>query len=105
MEIVINIDDKLYNRIKYLEPKADTMLDELMRSIQSGTPLPEHTAIIALEHELQTSNWVEELKDYREHEFCRHCEERDTYIFDEPCKSCKIHFVKRRETNTDEDSN
>ena len=42
MQIVIKIDDKLYNRIKYLEPKADTMLDELMRSIQSGTPLPEH---------------------------------------------------------------
>ena len=47
MEIVIKIDDKLYNRIKYLEPKADTMLDELMRSIQSGTPLPEgHGRII-----------------------------------------------------------
>lgn len=47
MEIVIKIDDKLYNRIKYLEPKADTMLDELMRSIQSGTPLPKgHGRII-----------------------------------------------------------
>lgn len=42
MKIVIKIDDKLYNRIKYLEPKANTMLDELMRNIQSGTPLPEH---------------------------------------------------------------
>lgn len=42
IEIVIKIDDRLYSRIKYLEPKADTMLDELMRSIQSGTPLPEH---------------------------------------------------------------
>lgn len=40
MQIVIGIDDKLYNRIKYLEPKADTMLDELMRSVQNGTPLP-----------------------------------------------------------------
>lgn len=40
MEIVIDIDDKIYNRIKYLEPKANTMLDELMRSIQNGTPLP-----------------------------------------------------------------
>ena len=40
MKIVIEIDDKLYNRIKYLEPKADAMLDKLMRSIQNGTPLP-----------------------------------------------------------------
>ena len=40
MQIVIEIDDKLYKRIKYLEPKANTMLDELMRSIQNGTPLP-----------------------------------------------------------------
>lgn len=40
MQIVIDIDDRLYNRIKYLEPKADTMLDEFMRSIQKGTPLP-----------------------------------------------------------------
>lgn len=38
MQIVIDIDDKLYKRIKYLEPRADTMLDELMRSVQSGTP-------------------------------------------------------------------
>ena len=42
MQIVIDIDDKLYKRIKYLEPRADTMLDELMRSVQSGTPLPKH---------------------------------------------------------------
>lgn len=40
MKIVIDIDDKLYDRIKYLEPKADTMLDRLMRAIQNGTPLP-----------------------------------------------------------------
>ena len=40
MQIVIKIDDRLYNRIKYLEPKADTMLDRLMRIIQNGTPLP-----------------------------------------------------------------
>ena len=40
MQLVINIDDKLYNRIKYLEPRADSMLDELMRSVQNGTPLP-----------------------------------------------------------------
>lgn len=40
MQIVIDIDDKLYSRIKYLEPRADTMLDELMRSVQNGTPLP-----------------------------------------------------------------
>lgn len=39
MQIVIDIDDKLYKRIKYLEPKADTMLDELMRAIKNGTPL------------------------------------------------------------------
>ena len=40
MQVVIDIDDKLYNRIKCLEPKSDTMLDGLMRSIQNGTPLP-----------------------------------------------------------------
>ena len=39
MKIVIDIDDKLYNRIKYLEPHTNTMLDVLMRSVQKGTPL------------------------------------------------------------------
>ena len=38
--MVIEIDDNLYSQIKYLEPKANTMLDKLMRSIQNGTPLP-----------------------------------------------------------------
>ena len=46
MQIVIEIDDKLYKRIKYLEPRADTMLDELMRSVQNGTPLPNDAIII-----------------------------------------------------------
>lgn len=46
MQIVIEIDDKLYKRIKYLEPRADTMLDELMRSVQNGTPLPDDAIII-----------------------------------------------------------
>ena len=36
MKIVIEISDELYNRIKYFEP----MLDELMRSVEKGTPLP-----------------------------------------------------------------
>lgn len=40
MQILVEIDDKLYNRIKYLEPRANTMLDELMRSIQNSVPLP-----------------------------------------------------------------
>lgn len=40
MQIVIDIDEKLYTRIKYLKPKADTMLDNLMRGVQNGTPLP-----------------------------------------------------------------
>lgn len=40
MQVVIDIDDKLYNRIKCLEPKSNTMLDGLMRSVQNGTPLP-----------------------------------------------------------------
>ena len=39
MQIVIDINDKLYDRIKYLEPTADTMLDKLMKSVQNGTPL------------------------------------------------------------------
>ena len=46
MQIVIDIDDKLYNRIKYLEPRADTMLDKLMRSVQNSTPLPDDAIII-----------------------------------------------------------
>ena len=40
MQVVIDIDDKLYNRIKCLEPKSNTMLDGLMRSVQNGIPLP-----------------------------------------------------------------
>ena len=40
MQVVIETDDKLYNRIKYLEPKSNTMLDVLIRSVQNGTPLP-----------------------------------------------------------------
>lgn len=58
MKLVIDIDDKLYNRIKYLEPNADTMLDELMRSVQNGTPLPEpHGRLIdadALTEDIET---------------------------------------------------
>ena len=41
MQIVIEINDKTYERIKYLEPKADTLLDSLMMAIQNGTPLDE----------------------------------------------------------------
>lgn len=48
MQIVIEIDDNLYSQIKYLEPKANNMLDKLMRSIQNGTPLPKgHGKLIA----------------------------------------------------------
>lgn len=47
MEIVIKINDKLYERIKYLEPKADTMLDKLMRAVKNGTPLPKGHGRIA----------------------------------------------------------
>ncbi len=35
VEIVIKIDDKLYNRIKYLESKTTSTLDELMRSVRN----------------------------------------------------------------------
>lgn len=42
MKVVIDTDDKLYNRIKYLEPSSDTTLDELIRSVQSGTPLSDN---------------------------------------------------------------
>ena len=61
MQIVIDIDDKLYNRIKYLEPKANTMLDELMRSVQNGTPLP-NDAIIIDEKEQSDYVFVEKAK-------------------------------------------
>jgi hypothetical protein len=47
MQVVIEIDDKLYNRIKYLEPKSNTMLDVLMRSVQNGTLIPKGHGRIA----------------------------------------------------------
>lgn len=46
VELVIKIDDKLYDRIKYLEPKADTTLDKLMRSVQNGTLLPKGHGVL-----------------------------------------------------------
>ena len=54
----------------------------------------------ASEHR-QLAEWLRELKAYRERDFCHYCGERDTLIFDEPCKSCKIYFV-RREVNADD---
>ena len=42
MEIVIEIDDKLYERISYLEPRSSTILDRLLRAVQKGTPLPKN---------------------------------------------------------------
>lgn len=66
MKIVIELDDKLYNRIKYLEPKADTMLDELMRSIQSGTPLPKgHGRLIDEQHIIDRFKPVEKFEYWR----------------------------------------
>jgi hypothetical protein len=56
MQILVEIDDKLYNRIKYLEPKADTMLDVLMRSVQNGTPLPKGHGDLIDADEIQFEN-------------------------------------------------
>ena len=68
MKIVIDIDDKLYDRIKYLEPKADTMLDRLMRAIQNGTPLPK-------------GHWIEIAK-YSDGKHKIECSECGNHIFD-----------------------
>ncbi len=49
MKLLIDVDEKLYNRIKCLEPRSDSMLDILMRAVQSGK---------ALEQEPKTGRWV-----------------------------------------------
>ncbi len=49
----------------------------------------------AKEHR-QLAEWLRELKDYREHSFCKYCREEETAFTEEPCKSCKNLFVRRR---------
>lgn len=39
VKLIIEIPKPIYDRIKYLEPNADTMLDKLMRAVQNSTPL------------------------------------------------------------------
>lgn len=48
MQIVINISDNVYERIKYLEPNSNSnnLLDILMCSVQNGTPLTGHGDLI-----------------------------------------------------------
>lgn len=80
IEVVIEIEDKLYNRIKYLEPKADTMLDKLIRSVQNGTPLPKGHGRIgdldALREEV--SSWG--MNDYEPSDFIDLIDQADTII-------------------------
>jgi hypothetical protein len=63
MQIVINLDDKLYNRIKYLEPRANSMLDELMRSVQNGTLLPKGHGRLIDADEILNHAHIEEDED------------------------------------------
>ena len=42
MRLIIDIPDKVYNRVRSLEPRKDgvMILDTLMCAVQDGTPLP-----------------------------------------------------------------
>ena len=40
MQIKIDIPEKTYERITYLEPKGNSLLDVLMRAVSNGVPLP-----------------------------------------------------------------
>jgi hypothetical protein len=67
MQVVIDIDDKLYNRIKCLEPKSNTMLDGLMRSVQNGTPLSRgHGRLIDADAFITTLEAVSKRLKYKE---------------------------------------
>ena len=46
VKLIIEIPKPIYDRIKYLEPNADTMLDNLMRAVQNGIPLDDVKAEI-----------------------------------------------------------
>lgn len=46
VKLIIEIPEPIYDRIKYLEPNADTLLDKLMRAIQNGIPLDDVRADI-----------------------------------------------------------
>lgn len=80
MQILVEIDDKLYNRIMYLDPKANTMLDELMRSIQNSVPLPKGHGRLgdldALREEV--SSWG--MNDYEPSDFIDAIDQVDTII-------------------------
>ena len=80
MQIVVEIDDNLYNQIKYLEPKANTMLDKLIRSVQNGTPLPKgHGRIGDLDTlREEVSSWG--MNDYEPLDFVDAIDEAPTII-------------------------
>lgn len=62
MKLIIEIDEKLNERIKFLEPHGETMLDNLLRAIQNGTPLPKR--LISIDTIIETLCPKDEDYDY-----------------------------------------
>ena len=54
VKLIIEIPKLIYDRIKYLEPNADTMLDNLMRAVQNGIPLDDVKAEIKAKEVVET---------------------------------------------------
>lgn len=57
VKLIIEIPEPIYDRIKYLEPNADTMLDKLMRVVQNGIPLDDVKAEVFRQSEQNNENF------------------------------------------------
>ena len=94
-KIVIDISDRVYNRIQSLEPRKDgvMLLDTLMCAVQDGTPLPEgHGRLIDADAFIKEKTEI----------FCENCDRRRGMkngkltkhfvydIGDAPCRACDI---------------
>lgn len=78
MKITIDIPDYTYNRIRYLEPHGDSLLDILMRGVQEGTPIQKGNWIVGEYMDCHsdilpqyTCPFCGEV-EYRKYDFC-HC--------------------------------
>ena len=63
VKLIIEIPKLIYDRIKYLEPNADTMLDNLMRAVQNGIPLDDVKAEIKQGH-CRANNGYDQGRNY-----------------------------------------
>lgn len=92
MEIVIDIDEEDYNRIKDIPDVFDSLTSRAYKSIKNGKPLTEGYWIALGNYD----DWGNE-SSYK----CSECGELDTYP-DNYCHNCGCHMVEPQESEVKE---